>query len=313
MNDKLQIKESELRTLLGNESTADETLERYFEVDDSTPFASGFRLRQDVEVIQEDEFLALEGIGGTVVGLANRLARRKRIKRYRKILEKHPKRRRVVSEGDSWFQHPLVEDTIDHLFNHFAIYSLGAAGDELSNIFNENEYVPALETQDAKVLLLSGGGNDLMGGRFGSYLNKHTAGTDPKRFLNDEFFSKVRDMMNIYRAIFTSMKQQMPQVTIFTHGYDYVVPGTAKKGKWLGKPMQRKGIREQADKEAVIRVVIDEFNDKMESLAHEFDNVEFVDMRGTVRQTQWHDEIHPDALGFQQVALRFFNRVNAAV
>jgi len=302
---EVQITELELRELLNDETRVEETLAKYFEVDESQPFKGALRLRPEVEVISEDDMPQFAMIGSTILWLANNWARRKRLKRYKKMLEEHPGRLRLVSEGDSWFQHPRIEDTIDHLSNHYAIYSLGAAGDELRNMFKENEYLPALEDQEARGILFSGGGNDIMGGRFGSFLNSYTPGNDPKRFLNDTFFAELDQMMNIYRAIYTSLGQLLPDVKIFTHGYDYVIP---RNGKWLGKPMVEKGIDTPQDKIALSRVIIDEFGERMIALAAKFPNVEYVDTRRTV--CKWHDELHPDKNGFQQVALKFYKRIN---
>jgi len=312
MNRNIQINERELHALLNNEDTAEEALSTYFQIDDSKPFNPLYKLKSNVEVIKDPEVKAFR-FSDIVVRIANGWAKRKRMKRYREIIVEHPNWIRLVSEGDSWFQHPIVKDTIDHLFNHFAVYSLGAGGDELSNIFNQNEYLPALEAEEAKGLLLSGGGNDLMGGHFGEYLNEYSPGTDPRRFLNSEFFAKVKDMMNIYQTIFASMKQQRPNVIIFTHSYDYVIPRSGKQGKYLGKPMENKGITKPEDKKALIRTIIDEFNNRMDTLIHQYDNVVFVDVRGTVRESQWYDEIHPDSPGFQQVSLKFINRINASL
>jgi hypothetical protein len=308
MCEKIKIHERKLQELLENDNTVEEALSAYFQIDDTSPFSPSYKLKPDVEVISDTE---LEGfrLVSLIVGIANGWSRRKRKKQYERIIKQHPNRLRLVSEGDSWFQHPLIKDIIDHLFNHFAIYSLGAGGDELSNMFRENEYLPAIETQNAKGFMLSGGGNDLMGGHFGDYLNNYSTGTDPKRFLNEEFFAKVEDMINIYDVIFKSMKQIMPNVKIFTHGYDYVIPRSGKAGKYLGSPMEKKGITNPDEKMALIRLVIDTFNNRMENLAARYENVIFTDVRGTVREAHWADEIHPDSNGFQQVALKFQNRI----
>ena len=39
-----------------------------------------------------------------------------------------PTRPTIVSEGDSWFQHPLVNDTIDYVSRFYHVYCLSAAG-----------------------------------------------------------------------------------------------------------------------------------------------------------------------------------------
>jgi hypothetical protein len=311
MSDILQIRESELQALLDNEETAEQALATYFDVDDSTPFAPVYTLKPEVELLGEPGERAF-GLRDAVVAIANALSRRSRVKRYAQIVEQHPDRLRLIAEGDSWFEHPLVEDTIDHLFNHYAVYSVGAGGDELGNMFQQNEYLSAIEAQGAQGLLLSGGGNDLLGDRFASYLKEFSPGCDPRRFLTDEFFARVQDMIRIYETIFDSMLRLKPEVPIFCHGYDFVIP-QGKEGKWLGQPMGKKGITDPEDQRAIIHTIIDEFDGQMAALAGRFENVVFVDLRGTVREDHWHDEIYPDSPGFQQVALKFIQAINAAL
>jgi hypothetical protein len=312
MSETLHIRESKLQALLDNEDTAQQALATYFDVDDSTPFAPVYTLKPGVELLGEPGERAF-GLRDAVVALANALSRRSRVRRYAQIVEQHPERIRLVAEGDSWFQHPLVEDTIDHLFNHFAVYCVSAGGDELGNMFQQNEYLPALEAQGARGLLLSGGGNDLLGGRFGSYLNAFTPGSDPRRLLTDEFFGRVQDMINIYKTVFDSMLRLKPGVKIFCHGYDFVIPQVGQEGKWLGRPMEEKGITDPDAQKAIIHTIIDKFSDQLAALAERYENAVFVDVRGTVRQDHWHDEIHPDSPGFQQVALKFIDQIYATL
>ncbi|MCK5055127.1 MAG: SGNH/GDSL hydrolase family protein [Candidatus Aminicenantes bacterium] len=315
MDGNNQIHEKELLRLLENDETADQAIATYFQIDETMPFKITYELKPEIEVIADAQ---LEGrkikvpkaIKKMFVRLANGRARRKRRNRYKKIIEEHPERTRIVSEGDSWFQYPGIKDIIDHLFNYFAIFSVGAAGDELSKMFRKNEYLPALKEEGAEILLLSGGGNDLMGGHFGDYLKEYAAGREPRDSLNNEFFAKIDDMMNIYQTLFAFIKRKRPDTKILFHGYDYVIPRSEKKGKWLGRPMEKKGITKDKDKKALMRFIIDYLNERLKSLSDQHGNAVFVDVRDTVREDYWHDEIHPNDDGFQQVALKFMNRIN---
>jgi hypothetical protein len=47
----------------------------------------------------------------------------------------------------------------------------------------------------------------------------------------------------------------------------------------------------------------------MLGLAAQYPNVVFVDVRDTVRDDYWADEIHPNTDGFQQVALKFIDKI----
>ena len=113
------------------------------------------------------------------LGGNNRLARARQQLQYR-LKVNHPlfRGQKIVSEGDSWFQFPvLLEDVTDQLFKPFAVdgyavFSLGAAGDLLENIINEDEITQAIEAEKPEVFLISGGGNDLVAdGKLANFLN----------------------------------------------------------------------------------------------------------------------------------------------
>lgn len=71
----------------------------------------------------------------------------------------------AVAEGDSWFEHPFLQDIIDHINREkdIAVFSLAYAGDWLDNILFQGEYVDMLSVIKPDVFLVSGGGNDLLG------------------------------------------------------------------------------------------------------------------------------------------------------
>ncbi len=312
MEQKIYIDESELSSLLLNEDTADETLDKYFEYDDSEAFSVNFKLKENV-IMARDTVVDKSLIGDAGLSVVNFIARRKRVKIYKKSIKNYPNRIRIVSEGDSWFQHPLVKEIIDHMLGRYSVLSLGAAGDDMADYYREAEYMAAIEEENPKFFAFSGGGNDLMGGHFDDYLNQYSDdvnGEGPARFLNQRFYDKVDQMMKIYNSIFEEIKKNFPNVTILVHGYDYVIPKDKKKGRWLGKFMEEKGITTQEDKQGIIKVLIDTFNDRLGALSKNYDNVEYIDLRGVVNEYQWYDEIHPDNLGFEQVALKFIDRIN---
>jgi len=100
--------------------------------------------------------------GGVAMGLANWFMKRRRHRTYRRRIRDGWTKPRIVSEGDSWFQYPTsLQDIIDHLMKDHLILSLGAAGDELSDMIRQNEILLNIDAEDAKALVLSAGGNDL--------------------------------------------------------------------------------------------------------------------------------------------------------
>jgi hypothetical protein len=138
--EKIKINQAELEALLVNEETTEATLEKYFDFEFDKPFSAAYKLKPNVEVIynipKNAEGVTERGLSEFLMKTANKLSRNKRRRRYKKMLKENPDAIRVVSEGDSWFQHPhpKVKDTIDHLSDRFAIYSVGAAGDGFGKV-----------------------------------------------------------------------------------------------------------------------------------------------------------------------------------
>lgn len=243
------------------------------------------------------------------LGFLNRISRWRRNSRYRRQIRKW-KGVRVVSEGDSWFQYPLLlKDVVDHLCDpecyQYAVYSLGSAGDLLADIYRQDEISQALEQENPHVLLLSGGGNDMVSdGRIAKLVDV-SAGkpSDPQSYLGHQFEQFLDDIQGCYRKLYERYLVSYPHLKIISHGYDRAIPNA---GKWLGKPLAKAGIRELKIQKLIVGAMIDRFNEAMMVLQNEFcGSVFHVDARGAVNRTHWHDELHPDNQGYAKVAARF--------
>ena len=233
----------------------------------------------------------------TLLGAANTWARHQRSRNFKRRLRKYYHRPLMVSEGDSWFQHPAIMEIIDHLSLSYNIYSRGAAGDEMRNYLMSGEYLDAFtDLQEIKDFLLP-------------FAEVATVppGEQPDRFLNQRLKDELDAIMALYRQVFQRLKAEQPDVRIITHGYDYVIPkGVNEEGmSWLGKPMTAQGITAPEDRQAIVRYLIDTFNERLMEVGSAFEQVTHVDLRGAVKPYQWADEIHPDQEGYQNVALRF--------
>ncbi len=150
--------------------------------------------------------------GDLGLGLANRIARSRRNHRYEQAIHDSPTQFRIVSEGDSWFQHPLVSDTIDHLAASFPVYCVAAAGDTLRNITMAQgtppieEYAAAIAAQKPSVFVLSGGGNDILGEQFRRYIKSGVpAGAAPKTYLEDLITNDLDSLQTMYRGLFSHL------------------------------------------------------------------------------------------------------------
>lgn len=239
----------------------------------------------------------------------NGIARRRRQERYRRaVAAGNPLR--LVSEGDSWFQYPLLlDDVIDHLFQQHAIFSLDAAGDLVADMVEQSrELVAAIAAEDPAVILLSGGGNDLLGeGRLASALRPFDPALAPEEYLGPAFEANLRAILGSWEELLATVRGIAPGTPILCHSYDHAIPA---KGRWLGKPMRRLGITDPALQRALIRLMVDRFHAELTALAARMTGVEVIDCRGAVRG-RWHDELHPTNAGYRDVAARFAARIAA--
>lgn len=318
------VSAAELRSLLMDEKTFDETLEKYFEIGNLSTelhFREGVAVQPDLEDAQR-------GIAASwVLKLVNKTLTQRRQRRYDQLVEEQPDLPRAVAEGDSWFLHPLQPDVVDQLSGgespRLAIRSFAAAGDTLVTMWRLNAFLAAAEEEDARCILLSGGGNDVLGDEFPAFLNRWTPdnGAGPARLLNENFELKVSHLRDLYMTLAGDAAHRLPRAKLVVHGYDYVIPGVAKpdkdqfehSGRWLGKHLTQAGIEFGPERAQLLRHIIDRFtSDVLAPLASSNDNVVHADTRNSVGSHEWSDEIHPNSAGFNAVALRILDAAKSA-
>lgn len=271
---------------------------------------------------------ALEG----AIGFLNTRNRKKREKLYEKRLRENPGAIRVISEGDSWFQYPIyVKDIIDWLIEdkNYAVYSLGAGGDWLANIFEQREYIKVLERTDhPQVFLISGGGNDLLQDfRITKLLHTHAEvnSDDPKDYVKEEFSHLIKLFEYLYTMLYRELEERFPQLQIISHGYGYAYPSDRRgpgllpalihavsgNGQWLVQPMRQIGITDGDLQFGIVKVLIDAFNENQETLSQRFPNVHYLDLRRFPKTaSDWHDEIHPKSEVFKSMAETYKATIN---
>lgn len=208
----------------------------------------------------------------------------------------------LVAEGDSWFTFPRL-DVIGALNDTWAISHLAAAGDTLQQMLAQDEYIDEVKRLRARLLLLSAGGNDALGG---GDLKKHLRPYDPSltpaQHIKSSFTALIDDAIQQFDQIYRRVAREAPGVGIICHGYDLAIPVT---GKWLGKPMKALGITDKKVQRAIVAEMINRFALAMKRLADRYPHVTFLDNRGTVKDADWHDELHPNPAGFKKVAAKF--------
>lgn len=281
-----------------------EKLSPYFILDEEASRAFGPRFQLNPNTVKIEDDPTGQARSAQAMNGANWFARMNRKSKFFKKLQGGYSGPIIVSEGDSWFQYPLLLwDTIDWLMDDYAIFSLGAAGDLLKNMADKKEFLSAIEDNNAEILLMSGGGNDLVAqGALASHLEAFDKDLQPEDYLLPSFTALLDGALAQYARMFTEVRETFPHVNILCHGYDYPVPN---KDKWLGKPMEERGIREKGLQKSIARVMMDRFNRRLRRLAASMPHVTYIDCRGVVTDARWHDGLHPTSDGYKDVARKF--------
>lgn len=193
---------------------SDEELAKYFVIDEDASEAFAPKVVPNPEMVEDN---GLEG--AFLLNAFNGLARARRNRKYRRRIKKWTGVK-IVAEGDSWFQYPLLlKDTIDQLIDldnfQYAIYGLSEAGDLLSNIVKEDEITEAIDKENPDVFLISGGGNDMVGdNRMATLVHKYAANRLPKNYQNEKFDLFLDELETLYRGLFTRLLADRPHLKI---------------------------------------------------------------------------------------------------
>jgi GH24 family phage-related lysozyme (muramidase) len=269
---------------------------------------------------------------------ANELAAWRRRNAFLARIEAKDPRPVLVSVGDSWFQFPIfLDDVIDQMGSAYSIWSLDVAGDTLDNmILRQKRHLAGLKQWKgkAKVLLVSGGGNDIVGedpdgvSVLTKILKPFSPGKPPEWYIETgEFKRRIASLEACFSALFTEVAAEFPGVPVICHGYDRAIPAFpgdmrhplwARQDAWLAGPLSnRLGIRDPKLQRDIVAALIDELNDMQIRLcggnaAGRHPNAWHVDVRGKVG-TRWADELHPTDDGFATVGNLFKTVLTSAM
>jgi len=305
-----KITVEQLMAKMADPTTQESELSDYFVVDEDQSGAFAPRLKLNPSTVQVPRGANAAARSAALLNSANWFARMNRRRKFNAALERGHQGPIIVSEGDSWFQYPLLlKDTIDHVMDRHAVLSLGAAGDLLKRMADKHEYMGALRDTGAEILLLSGGGNDLVaGGALASHLEEFHPDLKPEDYLLPSFEALLDEALTHYGRMFRQVRDSFPHVSILCHGYDYPVPN---KDRWLGKPMESRGIRDRTLQKAIAACMMDHFNRRLRRLVETMPHVTYIDCRGTVGDHRWHDGLHPTDEGYGDVADKFLREISA--
>lgn len=241
----------------------------------------------------------------------------------------------IVAEGDSWFDYSIAGlDIIDNLrrFFGYRIHNVAEAGDTLDNMawgaeYRERGWVrrppPLEETLEAveqyrpRVVLLSGGGNDVAGDEFSSYLNHKSSTLPPVRdayvdYMFKDYFKRA------FEHIFKRIWEIDDSVNIIFHGYGHAPPDGRSViqipfvdfrfiGPWLRPALTAKGYTARMERERIVHDLIDRYNEMLRTLARDDSRgrLHYIDLRPIIRSEDWENELHLRNSAYRRVAAEF--------
>jgi len=243
----------------------------------------------------------------------------------------------VVAEGDSWFDYPPGLDILDQLklLYRYKIVKLAQAGDTIENIafgtqFDRNfgrpepqinVLVGEVDRLRPKVVLVSGGGNDVAGDQFDGFLNHADSGLPPLRrsIVQDVIHGVIK---RAYEQIAGEIWRIDPTIAIVTHGYGYAIPdgravfnfpfGYRFVGPWLRPALVSKNITKLGAGKAIVKSIIDEFNTMLNGLQTSLSGpFRFVDLRKTVKSGDWVNELHVSSESYGRCAVKFHQAIQS--
>lgn len=207
--------------------------------------------------ISESSLLTQSDATKGPIGIYNRFFTKRRKKKYFSKINDgftaHPGNRVIVAEGDSWFQF-LGKDIINFLAKRsdYAIYTIAYAGDWLANIIFEEKYIEELSIHKPSAYLISGGGNDLVGGNrlaimtcknpdsslpvkrneknellaMGCTSSQADAILSAQAHILPEFYAFLLVLKCQYYLMFSNLRRSkdFQTMAIITQGYDYSIP-----------------------------------------------------------------------------------------
>jgi hypothetical protein len=247
---------------------------------------------------------------------------------YARAVERLPDAKRCLCFGDSWFQYPpraidiekqLARTFRDTLFLNEGVAGRGSAQWKLGLPRVQRE----IGTFRFEAILLSIGGDDVVGEELGEYLKTpgEPQATGPTAWgpIPPDVFAYVRLELFAYaldyaikdlREVVQYRDMHSRDSIVFAHTYDYIYPdgapfvlGPLKVGPWAKPALDHVGLVDPVRARIVTNWLLDQFARALEAFAAQTANMRIVDSRGTLTsKRQWQNEIHPTRAGFAAIA-----------
>jgi len=267
----------------------------------------------------------------------------------------------LLAIGDSWFEYPLNDDGIITGVNQAIVgetgtqlqslgsppptilsYALhGLATTAMLSYERQESMLRALTDPNttqwhngttADAILVSAGGDDIVGDQFAIYLDYHGAGLNKARFqaLLASVQASYLDLFALRDTAAAELKIDPKRIPIFGHCYDYAIPNgraagwpVTLSGPWLKPSLDFCGY-DYTEGLKIVQEALDGFRSTLLDLASDritlpgrtTNNFILVETVGTltrdiVRPNGWANELHPYSEGFTALAIRFLVALRA--
>lgn len=245
---------------------------------------------------------------------------------FNQMLGASPGKSKILAEGDSWFGfprkyllHTVGSSIIDHLAqkNDLIIFSRGNEEDDVAAMLSGEKklgLLKRLKYLDFTYFLFSGGLNDIIGRYvFGFLLEKQIEGSSWRSCVQEDRLSlKLNQVMAVYEEMIIRVTQIKPSIKIITHTYDFPLPSSKgtdifdifqTEGPWLSSYLLEKKIVKRENQIHIIRYILERYKEMLFSLHAKYpSNFKVVDTQGTLKESDWENEMHPTVEGFEKLA-----------
>jgi hypothetical protein len=253
--------------------------------------------------------------------------------KFAKAIANHPKWPRAMCFGDSWFQYPGaklidIQKQLPRIFEKTLFFNEGVAGrDSKSYKQGRDRVARALGDYQFNVLLLSMGGNDIVGEELREFVKRKEDpqnigsrqwGVIPPQVRDHVRLSAFEAALDFLRDDFVEMIERrdahQPDCEVVVHDYAYIWPnnkpfklGPIKAGPWVHPFLKDVGLPDIDDQRIVTCWLMDQFWALLSELASQFPRVRAIDAREALpKPASWDNEIHPKGPGFKHIATKYW-------
>lgn len=245
----------------------------------------------------------------------------------------------ILMEGDSWFDYPLnfsrssnniaacLKSYVEKhpgLANIMSLAKNGDTANAMSQTPGSLEARRVIAAVGSKIdfLLISAGGNDIVGEEMVAFLNTYQAGFSARDCIRfDAFTAVINNLKSRYFWLMDLLSEYARHTDVITYPYCYLNP--AQRGLdlklfrigdgWIYIHLQDKGIPDHLHAD-IVRIMLDEFFAMLKQVQQTYDKFHVMDTRSGILQPgskhDWADEMHPSAAGFKKLAKCFVQEMH---